>query len=83
MNTVSPSPQVSVSSARRWAGPALLLLSAAQYLLGDTLLADYTTRALGFLGVIGLFLAMTSPTVFMAGLGESLNALVEIFSRRN
>ena len=82
MTTATPPALFSVPSFRGWLGPALFVVTAAQFLLGDAILADFPARPFNLVGDIGLLLVMTSPLTLVAALGETGNWLVERFSQR-
>lgn len=68
-------------SFRGWIGPALFIGAAAQFLLGNAILADFPARPFNLIGDFGLTLVMTSPLTLTAGIGEAFNWLAARFKK--
>ena len=83
MNAVSPVALVTTVRRRAWLGPALLLATPLQFLLGDTILAAHPARPFNIIGAIGLLIVMTCTLTFIAGLGETGKILASKFLSGN
>ncbi|MBW3567557.1 MAG: hypothetical protein KY410_06295 [Proteobacteria bacterium] len=83
MNAASPVLPVTTVSRRAWLGPALLIATPLQFLLGDLILAAHPARPFNIVGAIGLLVVMTCTLTFIAGLGEIGKLLASRFFTGN